>query len=283
MKRHNTLKHSCAVSRSFRAAFLGMAVAMLAGSGQALGADSDSWEWRATVYGWLPTLEGKSRLPSGASGPSIQVDPDDLLDNLDFTFMGALSVKKGVWGAFTDVIFLDESASKSGSRDFTIGGRGLPADVSLDADYDLESWVWTLAGTYSLSDSEHNPVDLLLGTRLFDIEQKLKWTVNGSLSGLDLPGRSGRASVSEANWDAIVGIKGFASLGASGRWFVPYHVDIGTGDSDFTWQAMAGVAYQFDWGAVMLNYRYLDYELDSEATVSELSLGGPMLGASFTW
>ena len=264
MKRQIALNKVCARLRPQVLLRPGIALAVLASSMQALGADSDTWQWRATIYGWLPTIEGKSQFSSGASGPSIQVDPDQLLDNLDFTFMGALSVKKGSWGAFTDVIYLDESASTNGSREFSIGRRDLPAGVSIDADFELESWVWTLAGTYSLSDDEKNPVDLLF-------------------AGLGLPARSGSASASEANWDAIVGIKGFVSLGANERWLVPYHVDIGTGDSDFTWQAMAGIGYQFDWGAVMLNYRYLDYELDSAASASELTFSGAMLGASFNW
>ena len=260
-----------------------VALAMLAGSGQVLGDDSGSWEWRATIYAWLPTINGSSQFPSGPSGPSIEVDTDALLDNLDFTFMGALKVKKDSWGAFTDVLYLDMGASRNGSRDFTIGQMELPAEVNLDAVYDLKGWAWTLAGTYSLSESPLHPVDLLFGARLLDLDQQLDWTVNGNLGGLGLPGRSGTASAAESNWDAIIGINGHASLGTDGHWFIPFHADMGTGDSDFTWQAMAGIGYQFGWGDVVMNYRYLDYDLDSDSSLTELSLGGVMIGASFTW
>ena len=256
---------------------------MMAGASQVQADDSGSWQWRATVYAWLPTIEGNSQLPSGSGGPSFEVDPDTLLGNLDFTFMGALKVKKDSWGLFTDVIYLNEGASRTGSRDFTIGQVELPADVNLDAVFDLKSWVWTLAGTYSLSDSSRNSADLLFGARMLDIDQQLDWTVNGDLAGLGLPGRNGSVSTSETNWDAIIGINGYASLGTEGPWFIPYHADIGTGDSDFTWQAMTGLGYQFNWGEALLTYRYLDYDLDSAASVTDLTFGGVMLGASFAW
>ena len=41
-------------------------------------------------------------------------------------------------------------------------------------------------------------------------------------------------------WDAVVGIRGQFEL--SGRWFMPFHLDVGTGDSDVTWQTTAGSA-----------------------------------------
>lgn len=286
MKHQNWLKNLSAQPQSCwsrSSASLGIALVLLVGSGQALGADSGAWEWRATIYAWLPTIEGRSQLPSGSGGPSIEVDPDALLNNLDFTFMGAFKVKKDSWGLFTDVIYLDEGASRTGSRDFTVGRMELPAGVNFDAVYDLKAWVWTLAGTYNLSNSPRNPADLLIGARLLDIDQQLDWTVNGDLDGLGLPGRSGSSSASESIWDAVIGINGYASLGTDGRWFVPYHADIGAGDSDFTWQAMAGLGYQFNWGDVVLNYRYLDYDLDSDSSVTDLNLSGLMLGASFSW
>ncbi|MGK2925716.1 MAG: hypothetical protein ACSLE2_08840 [Lysobacterales bacterium] len=244
---------------------------------------AEGWQWRATIYAWLPDIDGKTQFPSGAGGPSIGVDAGQLIDNLDFTFMAALQARKGDWGMFTDLIYLDEGAGRSGSREFTVGRQELPADVTVDAVLDVKSWVWTLAGTYSLSGQSRNPVDLLFGARMLDLEQALDWSFNGDLSGLPLPGRSGSSTVSGTNWDAIVGLKGQAFFGADSRWVVPWHLDVGTGDSDLTWQAMAGVGYQFGWGAVVLNYRYMDYDMDSDAAVTDLNLSGPMLGASFAW
>lgn len=277
----NILGRHAAFTRPAAALLCGAAV-LLPVTGHAQDG-SDGWEWHATIYAWLPDIDGTTQFPSGAGGPSIGVDAGQLIDNLDFTFMAALQARKGEWGVFTDLIYLDEGAGHSGSREFTVGRQGLPADVTVDAVLDVKSWVWTLAGTYSLSGQSRNPVDLLFGARMLDLEQTLDWSFNGDISGLPLPGRSGSSTVSGTNWDAIVGLKGQAFLGAGGRWIVPWHVDVGTGDSDFTWQAMAGVGYQFGWGAVVLNYRYLDYDMDSDAGVTDLTLSGPLLGASFAW
>jgi hypothetical protein len=89
---------------------------------------------------------------------------------------------------------------------------------------------------------------------MLDLEQTLDGSFNGDISGLPLPGRNGSSTVSGTNRDAIVGVKGQVFLGADSRWVVPWHFDLGAGDSDFTWQAMAGVGYPFGWGAVVRHY-----------------------------
>lgn len=244
---------------------------------------AETWQWRATVYGWLPTISGSTELPSGSGGPSIVVDPDALLDNLDFTAMAALQVNKGRWGGFTDLVYLDLGASKTGFRDLTVGDNQLPAEVNLDARLDVKSVIWTLAGTFRLSETAGNSIDLLLGARMLKMDQTLDWTFNGNIESLELPGRSGRSKVEGTNWDAIVGLKGHASLSANGKWFIPYHLDLGAGDSDFTWQAMAGIGHQFGWGSVLLTWRHLDYDLASGSRVADLDVSGPMIGASFQW
>lgn len=245
--------------------------------------DSDSWEWRATIYAWLPTIAATSKFPTGGGTPPIEVDAETLLDNLDFTFMGALQVNKGSWGLFTDILYLDEGAHETGVRDFTVGPGQIPGDVSMNVRYDLKATLWTVAGTYGLVHSPQNRVDLTFGARMVDMSQELDWTFSGNIADLPLPGRDGSSKLSVTNWDAVVGLKGFSFIGQSDKWVVPWQVDIGTGDSDFTWQAMAGIGYQFGWGALMLNYRYLDYDTDKSSPVTDLELSGPMFGASFSW
>jgi hypothetical protein len=62
---------------------------------------------------------------------------------------------------------------------------------------------------------------------------------------------------------------------------LPYHLDVGTGNSDLTYQALAGVAYGFRWGNLSLTYRYLFYDEGDGGMVKDFSLGGPVLGAGF--
>jgi len=84
-------------------------------------------------------------------------------------------------------------------------------------------------------------------------------------------------------WDGIIGVKGRASFGANREWFVPYYLDVGTGQSDFTWQGIIGIGYQFHWGAVTAAWRYLDYEFKSGKPLESLNLSGPAIGVTFRW
>jgi hypothetical protein len=244
---------------------------------------ADSWQWRASIYGWFPAIDGKTRFPSGGSGPSIEVDASEILDALKFTLMGTLQARKGHWGVFTDLIYLDVGDDKPGTRSFTVGQAGVPADVSLNANFDLKTWVWTLAGIYAVSDTSHNTTDVLFGTRMVDITQKLDWSFNGNIGSLGLPGRSGSGEVDATNWDAIIGLKGVAILSGDRRWVLPYYVDVGAGESSFTWQAMAGIGYSFNWGTTVLAWRYLDYEFKSDAPIDNIDFSGPFLGVTFQW
>ena len=96
-----------------------------------------------------------------------------------------------------------------------------------------------------------------------------------------LPPLTGTKEVSETNWDGIVGLKGRAFFGADRRWFVPFYVDVGTGQSKFTWQLNVGVGYQFEWGALVASWRYLDYDFKSSSQVQSMSFNGPLVGALF--
>jgi hypothetical protein len=232
---------------------------------------------------WLPDIEGKTKFQTGQGGPTIEVDASTLVDNLDFTAMGALQARKGSWGMFTDVIYMDEGVSESGVRDVNLGPAQLPAEVSYDLVYDLKAWVWNVAGTYSLASSEANTTDFVFGARMLDLAQDLRWTAQGQIGSIEPPARSGSGEVSVTNWDAIVGIKGYAFLGSGRHWVIPYYLDVGTGDSDLTIQAMAGLGYSFSWGEVVATWRYLDYDLPSDGRVRDLNLSGPMFGASFAW
>lgn len=70
-------------------------------------------------------------------------------------------------------------------------------------------------------------------------------------------------------------------LFGGGRWFIPYYADIGTGDSDLTWQVLTGVGYAFDWGDLSLSIRGLSYEFDQDD--ADLRMTGPALEVSFRW
>ena len=244
---------------------------------------SDDWQWAVTIYGWLPDITGDTHFPAApggpTDGPSIDVSGGDILDALKFAFLSALEVRKGRWGVATDVIYLDMGATKSNTRNLSVGGNDLPASVTANADLDITSWVWTTVGTYRVIDQPAHSLELLAGARLLDVSQTLTWHFDGDIGSLPLPGRDGKSEVGNDLWDAIIGVRGRINFGTNRAWFVPYYLDVGTGDSDSTLQAMAGVGYVFSWGEIKAGWRYLDYDL--EAPIESLTTSGPQIGATF--
>jgi len=241
------------------------------------------WHYSASVYAYLPTIGGDLAFPSRFGDGSVNVNADSLLDSLNFAFMGNFDANNGRWGVFTDFLYLDVSGSKSQTRDFLIGGAGLPASVNGDLDLGIKGLAWTVAGEYRVASGREFTVDVLAGARLLDIRPKLSWSLSGNVSSIPAAGRGGSHEIKASNWDGIVGLKGRYAFGDRLQWYVPFYGDVGTGDSDLTWQAAAGLGYAFGWGDVVAMWRYLDYNMDSDQAVSDINFNGPMLGVVFRW
>ena len=240
---------------------------------------TDAMEWRASLYGWFPGIKGETQFPSGAGGPSINANANDLLEDLKMTFMGTLEARQGKWGGLVDWFYSDIGDQKSGTRNFSIQGQQLPAGLTANLSLDIKTNIVSLAGTYSLLERNDHRTALVFGARMLKLDQTLDWAFTGTGPlGVAI---SGRSEVSEDNWDAIIGVRGRARFGDNLRWFVPYHVDIGAGNSDLTWQALAGVGYSFDWGDVGVVWRYLDYDFKSDQRVQSLTFNGVAIGVSF--
>ena len=102
-------------------------------------------------------------------------------------------------------------------------------------------------------------MDLVAGARVLKIKPTLNYTINGDLGPISIPSRSGTKEVSDTYWDGIVGVKGRYAFGDDRKWFAPFYVDVGTGQTKLTWQVAAGLGYAYRWGEVIGMWRYLDY------------------------
>lgn len=237
-----------------------------------LGASESSandWQYGFMLYIWLPSISGNLNYTPPDSGDSIDVDTDKMIDDLQMAFMGSFEVRKGLWSGFTDVIYLDLTGDQSKSVSVPDGTTATLFDVNLE----LTGWVWTLGGSYTVWHDQKSYLDLFAGARLLSLETDLKLTGGGT-------GQLDRTLSESVNlWDGIVGAKGRLSLNE--HWFLPYYLDVGTGDTELTWQVMAGVGYEFGWGDVMLDYRYLEYDEGSDGLLQNVGFGGAMLGVAF--
>jgi len=71
-------------------------------------------------------------------------------------------------------------------------------------------------------------------------------------------------------------------FGAEHQWFVPYYLDLGGGNSDYTWQGVLGLGHTFSsWGEVIVAWKYLDDEFKKNN--ASLSMSGPAIGIGFNW
>jgi hypothetical protein len=240
------------------------------------------WQFGAFIYGYYPDIAIKSTLPNGNSS-DVTVDAKDIFNNLKFAALGSFEARKDKWGVFSDFIYMNVGQFKSQYHNFTIGNVGLPADVSASLNFNLKSVVWTVAGTYRTVASQQTVLDVFGGARLLDTKVTLDWTLNGNLGPIPAAGRAGTGETRDSYVDGIVGIKGRTAFGSQLQWFVPYYVDAGTGNSDLTWQVMAGLGYAFKWGDLISGWRYMDYKFKSGSPNDTESFNGPFLGAAFHW
>jgi hypothetical protein len=265
---------------------LALAAATLAAPASASDLTAGDWKFRAQIYGWFPTVEGATAFPPPAPGGSTaNVDASNYLDALRFVFMGGLEARKGRLGVITDYIYLDFDAEKGGRRDLNLTGPlgliDIPVGASADVNLRLRGWAWGLAATYAAIETPRYELQVLGGLRYLKVDTTLDWRFTGNIAALPPAAVSGAATVKPDVWDAVVGVRGRARFGD--KWFAPYHFDVGTGQSDLTWQAAAGMGYAFEWGELVATYRHLDYKFGSDTPMRDLSFSGPAVSLGFRW
>ena len=277
---------STAGKRIFSLSLAVLMMALLASTGafaQQPAGETESWQFGVSIYGWFPDITGQTSFTQPGGSSEFGIDIKNILDNLEFTLMGMFDARKGHWGFLTDVIYMDVGNSQTGTREATIGRRALPVNATANVNLDLKSWIWTLTGSYRALDQPGMTLDVVAGARYLDVEQTVNWVITGNVGSIAVPDRTGAAEAGVTNWDALIGVKGRFAFGAQKAWFVPYYLDVGTGDSDFTWQGLTGIGYAFRWGDVVAAWRYLYYDLPSGKAIKDMSFSGPAIGVTFRW
>jgi hypothetical protein len=233
-------------------------------------ASQDQWQFSGAIYLWGAGMGGTT-----IGGSEVEFSFSDLLDNLEMAFMGAFAARKNKWSLLADVIYLDLGADKTADLSVPVGPIQVPVTTSVSLD--VESWVLHFAGGYNLYSEGKTRLDLIGGVRYLDLSMDMFLQLQ-SLG----PGQSRTVSESLTAWNGIVGLKGHASLGE--RWFLPYYVDVGGGDSKLTWQATAGIGFRAGrvWDLALV-YRHLEWDLDSTLVIDDINFSGPTLGVIFRW
>lgn len=250
-----------------------------------LAADEPQTSFFLQPYVWLPTIDAqiKYTTPTGNSGsPAIEVDPDDWLDNLAMAALLTAEVRKGQWSFTADFTYLALSSADASVRSVNFGGDAVSTVADAGSDVDIKSFVSTFGPGYQIIDAKHLKTDLIVGARYLWLEADLDWRLTGDVTagGGQSFARSGSVEQHGDIWNGIAGIKGQISLGDS-HWFLPFYADIGTGESDLTWQAFGALGYGFKSWDAAVGYRHLAFEADDDDLIQEMRFSGPVIGARF--
>ncbi len=209
----------------------------------------DTWNYSASLNMWGAGITGQT-----ASQGEIDSSFKDILDNLKMTFMGTVGVKKEKWGIEADFVYLN------------VGNY--IEETEFIHTFGLKSWVITPIVTYQILDTEQWKLDILAGARYLSMEPSIN---NVSTSG--------------HVWDGIVGLKG--SYDFNEQWFMPFQFDIGSGDTDVTWQAFAGIGYKYENFDLIAGYRQLDWTFEDGGkggkVFNDLTISGPIVMAKFNF
>jgi hypothetical protein len=253
---------------------LSKAIALLLLPG--IGAAQEGWEGRVAIYGYFPDIGGQAR-HAAPGGGEFEIEADDLIRNTELAFMTSVEAQKGRVGLFGDLIYMDIGDEIAGSPTLAQGTVPLPPGITADASAQVEAAVLTMAANFRIVETEHHMLDAFAGVRGLGAESALAVTLNSPVG----PVAAATSTVDDESVDAIFGVKGTVSFGDSGRWFLPYYVDVGAGDADRTSQAVLGIGFTTKHAEVFGTYRYLDYDMQDDGLLANLDLSGPAIGVAF--
>jgi len=233
-----------------------------------MAAAEDDWGFDLNVYGWLPSISIELE-----DGTKDEITRDDILDDFDIAALWSVRARKGPWSLTSDFVYLDISKKSDVSLLSLVPSLATPDEAGFN------SWIITPNVGYTILDNDKQKMDLYAGARYFRIEFDVTIDINPITPGQ--PSSSRKLSPTVSNWDGIVGARGLYYL--PGKWFIPYSVNAGAGDSDFTWGAQAGLGYKFSDLSAMFGWRYLTYDVGSDTIIKERTLNGPFAGVVFSW
>ena len=258
-------------TRRPRVRLLGVFLALMAvstGAEAQAASSNEGWHFQLTPYFWASGVQGSVTI---RRLPALEVDASfsDIIDKLDFGFLGRFEGRKGRFGFATDLVYLNLGAPL---------GEGHPVILILEPEIDVRQIIAEGVGFYRLAqdpdDAERAYADVFVGARYFKARNRIN-LVGGTVA---------ESSVAWA--DAILGLRGRAPLGSKAAFLA--RGDIGTFGSNFAYNIEGSLVFSISkrW-SLGAGYRYLheDYETGSgtERSALDIGFGGPLLQATFAF
>ena len=225
-------------------------------------ANAADWKHEIAPYLWGSSMQGTVGV--GAVTAETDLSFSDILDNLEFGFMGTYRASTERCSITVDAIYMGLGVTEKGP------GGALKADIDMDQ-VGLEGDFG-----YALSDR----FTVLAGLRYVDLEMQVE--VSGPLG-------NERSSREQQSWvDPVIGAQ--YAWPFADQWSLNLRGDVGGFGvgSDFAWQAIATLRWQFSpRTGVGLAYRHLDMDYEdgkgADRFLYDVVTSGPALGIVFTF
>jgi len=212
-----------------------------------------------TPYLWGSDFKG--RVGIGDRSADVDASFSDILQELNFAFMGVIQADREKFVTITDLIYMNLSDE-----------HATPGPLFSSADVVKKSFIFSPEAGYRIVGSDAAFMDILGGIRFWRVKTDLRFQ----------PGLLNAISVSGSrNWvDGIFGLR--AKVHLSPTWYVTGYGDIGGGGANLTYQILgiagADIGERY---AVLFGYRYLNVVYNKDRFLFDAGMGGPVIGFAF--
>lgn len=230
------------------------------------------WEWTLVPYVWASDI-GMDVSINDRSLIGVDIGFDDVLDKTDFAAQIHFEGHRGKGGFLLDLTYLDLGASQT-----TPARPPLPGGTQINSD--IRTTLFEAGGFYRPSGGNRG-LDILLGVRVIDFDMTLDIALPSPLTGTT------QVNMSETLADGFVGLRYLAPLAEN--WSFTVRGDVGSGDSDLSWNASAFVGYHVGkkkQNLILFGYRHLALEFKGTSSLglrveTDLTMSGPATGFAF--
>jgi len=238
-------------------------------------ASKNKWQFEITPYFLAAAMKGE--VGTGTVDTDIDMSFEDFWDNLDVGLMGIFEARKGRWIFAIDAVYfrLNDEETKS----WTGPGGIVTIDGAVEAT--LTQQIYQGAVGYRIIDDK-TKLDLIGGLRYTIVENEFDLVLSTNVEAF--PGGTRNLSDKKSWTDPIFGVRLIVPF--SPKWSCFGYGDIGGFGvgSDITYQAMAGIRWQFSKVvSAKLAYRYLYQDFEEDDFKWDISYQGPVIGIGFTF
>jgi hypothetical protein len=247
---------------------------------------SSQWRFAISPSAWLPRVSGSMRFAgasaaetpgnsSGSNAVDASIGPYNDLQHVQSAAMIQGDARKGNWSVFADTVLL--SVSKHDASIKPAGKSEANPGLLRSAETAMRGAMIELGGGFSVFRQSRMLIDAIAGVRYLGA----KGTLDASASDTRASQTATQdTSQTENSVNGFAGVRGRIAMTPDGRWYVPFHLDAGTGTSKVTWQAMTGIGYVMKWADLNLVYRYLAFHGSNDQLMQTVRMSGPGLGAT---